>query len=162
MGRSGTMCPLLCAIRHDISRLWRNLRRYVYITFISYLISSYFPRSSMFASFSSLHNYNYIGIRFVVCDKKCTYIEDKYIFYETIILLRFSVAHRILCDFSNLTKIMFHLSIPTLSYVSMGGTYRVSQNYPNMQFFFAIFATALKPLMLWFPTFSELLIKSQS
>ena len=28
--------------------------------------------------------------------------------------------------------------------------------------FFAIFATALKPLMLWFPKFSELLIKSQS
>ena len=39
--------------------------------------------------------------------------------------------------------------------------YRVSQNYPNMQFF-AIFATALKPLMLWFPKFSELLIRSQS
>ena len=38
--------------------------------------------------------------------------------------------------------------------------YRVSQNYPNMQFF-AIFATALKPLMLWFPEFSELLIRSQ-
>ena len=79
----------------------------------------------MFASFSTLHNYNYIGIRFVVCDKKCTHIEDKYIFYETIILLRFYVANRILCDFffSNLTKIMFHLSIPTLSYVSTGGTY---------------------------------------
>ena len=41
------------------------------------------------------------------------------------------------------------------------GRYRVSQNYPNMQFF-AIFATALKPLMLWFPKFSEILIKSQS
>ena len=40
-------------------------------------------------------------------------------------------------------------------------SYRVSQNYPNMQFF-AIFATALKPLMFWFPKFSELLIKSQS
>ena len=39
--------------------------------------------------------------------------------------------------------------------------YKVSQNYPNMQFF-AIFATALKPLMLWFPKFSELLIRSQS
>ena len=39
--------------------------------------------------------------------------------------------------------------------------YRVSQNYPNMQFF-AIFATALKLLMLWFPKFSKLLIKSQS
>ena len=39
--------------------------------------------------------------------------------------------------------------------------YRVSQNYPNMQFF-AIFDTALKPLMLWFPKFSELLIRSQS
>ena len=39
--------------------------------------------------------------------------------------------------------------------------YRVSQNYPNMQFF-AIFATALKPLMLWFPKFSELLIRSQN
>ena len=39
--------------------------------------------------------------------------------------------------------------------------YRVSQNYPNMQFF-AIFATALKPLMLRFPKFSESLIRSQS
>ena len=40
-------------------------------------------------------------------------------------------------------------------------SYRVSQNYPNMQLF-AIFPTALKPVMLWFPKFSELLIKSQS
>ena len=43
----------------------------------------------------------------------------------------------------------------------MESNYRVSQNYPNMQFF-AIFATALKPLMLRFPKFSELLIRSQS
>ena len=39
--------------------------------------------------------------------------------------------------------------------------YRVFQNYPNMQFF-AIFATALKPLMLRLPKFAEILIKSQS
>ena len=45
--------------------------------------------------------------------------------------------------------------------LTSSATYRVSQNYPNMQFF-AIFATALKPLLLWFPKFSELLIKSQS
>ena len=31
---------------------------------------------------------------------------------------------------------------------------RVSQNYPNVQFF-AIFATALKPLILWFPKFQN-------
>ena len=47
---------------------------------------------------------------------------------------------------------------PILSFLN---TYRLSQNYPNVQFF-AIFATALKPLMLWFPKFSELLISSQS
>ena len=49
----------------------------------------------------------------------------------------------------------------TSTTVIYASNYRVSQNYPNMQFF-ATFATALKPLMLWFPKFSELLIKSQS
>ena len=39
--------------------------------------------------------------------------------------------------------------------------YRVSQNYPNMQFF-AIFATAMKPLMFGLPKFAEILIESQS
>ena len=44
------------------------------------------------------------------------------------------------------------LKSPDLPAQPCSSTYRVSQNYPNMQFF-AIFATALKPLMLWFPKF---------
>ena len=43
----------------------------------------------------------------------------------------------------------------------VAGNYRVSHNYPNMQFF-AIFATAMKPLMCGLPKFAEILIKSQS
>ena len=42
-----------------------------------------------------------------------------------------------------------------------GGTYRVSQNYPNM-YFSTIISTALKPLKMWIPKFSEILIKRQS
>ena len=39
--------------------------------------------------------------------------------------------------------------------------YRVSQNYPNMHFS-TIISTALKPLKMWIPKFSEILIKRQS
>ena len=39
--------------------------------------------------------------------------------------------------------------------------YRVSQNYPNM-YFSTIISTALKPLKMWMPKFSEILIKRQS
>ena len=39
--------------------------------------------------------------------------------------------------------------------------YRVSQNYPNM-YFSTIISTALKPLKMWIPKFSEILIKRQS
>ena len=40
-------------------------------------------------------------------------------------------------------------------------SYRVSQNYPNM-YFSTIISTALKPLKMWIPKFSEILIKRQS
>ena len=40
-------------------------------------------------------------------------------------------------------------------------TYRVSQNYPNM-YFSTIISIALKPLKMWIPKFSEILIKRQS
>ena len=40
-------------------------------------------------------------------------------------------------------------------------TYRVSQNYPNM-YLSTIISTALKPLKMWIPKFSEILIKRQS
>ena len=53
------------------------------------------------------------------------------------------------------------LEVPIYHGRCMPSTYRVSQNYPNMQFF-AIFATVLKPLMLRLPKFAEILIKSQS
>ena len=39
--------------------------------------------------------------------------------------------------------------------------YRVFQNYPNM-YFSTIISTALKPLKMWIPKFSEILIKRQS
>ena len=39
--------------------------------------------------------------------------------------------------------------------------HRVSQNYPNI-YFSTIISTAVKPLKMWIPKFSEILIKRQS
>ena len=41
------------------------------------------------------------------------------------------------------------------------GMYRVFQNYLNI-YFSTIISTALKPLKMWIPKFSEILIKRQS
>ena len=56
--------------------------------------------------------------------------------------------------------VICHL-VETRSRVDIRASYRVSQNYPNMHFS-TIIGTALKPLKMWIPKFSEILIKRQS
>ena len=58
-----------------------------------------------------------------------------------------------------ISKTLIQSSIQTHGQVSKK-SYRVSQNYPNM-YFSTIISTALKPLKMWIPKFSEILIKRQ-
>ena len=61
-------------------------------------------------------------------------------------LIYYPRAERIKCEVVTFTKERVY--------------YRVSQNYPNM-YFSTIISTALKPLKMWIPKFSEILIKRQ-